>query len=247
MSKKGGHHGGSWKVAYADFVTSMFALFLVLWIIGADEETRRAVEDYFQGRKIHVTNGSRSVTKWEENSTFHTIPQDAPSQDLQSINELTQALEQIRQQLKNSSDPGDDQIRFDFTSDGVRINVIDKSKRPFFDPNSSNLTPFGSFVLQTIGWQLERLPVQVEVEGHTENNPNNGDPMQPWTLSSERALSSEKALTDSGVKPDKFFRVAGKGATDPLDAAHPESENNRRITIVVRPAKGRISPPSAKR
>ncbi len=237
MSKKDAHHGGSWKVAYADFMTSMFALFLVLWIVGADEETRRAVEDYFQGRKINTQPGERGITRQENTKIFHTIPQDTPSKDMISINELQQALEQVREQLKNSSEVGDDQIRFDYTADGMRITVIDKAKHPFFDPNTAALTPFGSFVLQTIGWQLERLPVQVEVEGHTEKNADVPG-IQAWALSTERAISSEKALGDSGVKSEQFFRVAGKGDTDPLDANSPEGEDNRRIAIVVRPAAG---------
>lgn len=237
MSKKAGHHGGSWKVAYADFMTSMFALFLVLWIVGADEETRRAVEDYFQGRKINSQPGERGITRQENTKIFRTIPQDTPSKDMISINELQQALEQIREQLKNSSEVGEDQIRFDYTADGMRITVVDKAKHPFFEPGTANLTPFGSFVMQTIGWQLERLPVQVEVEGHTEKNADSGG-LQGWSLSTERAISSEKALGDSGVKPVQFFRVAGKGDSDPLDAATPESEDNRRIAIVVRPQSG---------
>jgi len=236
--KKGAHHGGSWKVAYADFMTSMFALFMVLWIVGADEETRRAVEDYFQGRKTNIQTGERGLTDMQRDEMFRTKPQDKASQDMVSINEFQQAVEQLRTQLNNSSEVGEDQIRFEYTADGVRITAIDRAKRPFFDPNTAKLTDFGQFVLQTIGWQIERMPVQVEVEGHSEKSSDASSGLTSWELSTQRALSSEQALGDSGVKGSQFFRIAGKGDSDPIDPANPGSEDNRRIAIVLRPAPG---------
>jgi chemotaxis protein MotB len=234
----GGHGGGSWKVAYADFMTSMFALFLCLWIMGADEETKRAIEDYFQGKKTNIHAGQKAILEKEVTHEYKAVPQDHASKEMVSINPLQQAVEEIRKQLSNSSEVGDDQIRFDYTADGVRITMIDKAKKPFFDAGTSNLTPFGQFVLQTIGWQIERLPVQVEIEGHTEQSEGNDANIRGWQTSTERAVSSEQALGDSGVKAAQFFRIAGKGASDPIDPANPGSEDNRRIAIVLRPGAG---------
>ena len=236
--KKAAHHGGSWKVAYADLMTSMFALIMLLWIVGADEETRRAVEDYFQGRKTNIQPGERGLMDMQRDEHFRTKPQDSASQNMVSINEFQQAVEQVRNQLNNSSEVGEDQIRFEYTADGVRITAIDRAKHPFFDPNTSNLTPFGQFVMQNIGSLIERMPVQVEVEGHTEKSSDGTNGLSSWDLSTQRALSSEQALAENGVKGSQFFRVAGKGDSDPIDPANPQSEDNRRIAIVLRPAPG---------
>jgi chemotaxis protein MotB len=229
------HFGGSWKIAYGDFITSMFALFLVLWILSFDEITKRAVEDYFRGKKTQVIQGQRGVLEKTTIGTVRTDPIDKASKDLLSINPTQKALENVREQLKNSAEIGEDLIRFEFEADGVRITAFDNAKKPFFAADSSEITPFGAFMMQTLAYELDRLPVQIEVEGHVEKSESGKPGQASWDLSAQRAMSAQESLTGGGVKPDQFYRVAGYADKRPLKDTPPASELNRRIEILVRP------------
>jgi chemotaxis protein MotB len=237
----GGHHGGSWKVAYADFVTSMMALFLVLWLVGSDQETRLAVQRYFRGEiNKQGMNGTQKFTKQQP---FDTQQRDRASRNLVEQEDMKRELMRLRDQLNNSSENGDDLIRYQFMADGVRITVIDSSAKPFFDPGTAHLTNYGTWVLKTTAWYLDRFPFQLEVEGHTQkgaeiigakNTPGGDQPNQNWDISTTRAIAARDMLQDSGLQPDRFWRVIGYSDRVPLDGVRPEAEENRRITIVAR-------------
>jgi chemotaxis protein MotB len=230
----GGHHGGAWKVAYADFVTSMMALFLVLWLVGSDEETKLAVQRYFRGEL--TKQGQAGTQHYSKQQPFQSELQDKASRDLISRPDMRRAMERMRDQLNNSSEDGNDLIRYDFLADGVRITVIDSSAKPFFDPGTAHLTTYGQWVLKTTAWYLDRFPFQLEVEGHTQKgaettaSPQNRD----WDISTERAIAARDLLQDSGLDPERFWRVIGYSDREPLEGVAPESEENRRITIVAR-------------
>ena len=240
MSKrghKGGHHGGGWKVAYADFVTSMMALFLVLWLVGSDTETRLAVQRYFRGEITQQgKNGNEEYAKPEP---FQTQIRDKVSKDLVEEQNMKRELEKLREQLNNSSQAGDDLIRYEFIADGVRITVIDSSSKPFFEPGTAKLTYYGEWVLKTTAWYLDRFPFMVEVEGHTQKGPE-GDvtSSQPqgegWDLSTTRAIAARNVLETAGLDANRFWRVIGYSDRIPLEGLKPEAEENRRITIVAR-------------
>lgn len=230
----GGHHGGGWKVAYADFVTSMMALFLVLWLVGSDTETRLAVQRYFRGEITQQgKNGNQEYAKPEP---FPTEIHDKVSKDLIEEQKMKRELEKLREQLNNSSQDGDDLIRYEFIADGVRITVIDSSSKPFFDPGTAHLTFYGEWVLKTTAWYLDRFPFMLEVEGHTQKGAELGstDSSQSWDLSTSRAVAARDLLQSSGLEPDRFWRVIGYSDRVPLDGLKPEAEQNRRITIVAR-------------
>jgi chemotaxis protein MotB len=232
----GGHHGGGWKVAYADFVTSMMALFLVLWLVGSDDQTRLAVQRYFRGEITQQgKNGNQEYAKPEP---FQTQVRDKVSKDLVEEEKMKRELEKLREQLNNSSQAGDDQIRYEFIADGVRITVIDSSAKPFFDPGTSHLTYYGEWVLKTTAWYLDRFPFMLEVEGHTQKGAEltstpdaNGE---GWDLSTSRAVAARNVLQSSGLEPERFWRVIGYSDRIPLEGLKPEAEQNRRITIVAR-------------
>lgn len=239
MSKrghKGGHHGGGWKVAYADFVTSMMALFLVLWLVGSDTETKLAVQRYFRGEITQQgKNGNHEYAKPEP---FQNQIHDKVSKDLVEEQNMKRELEKLREQLNNSSQVGDDLIRYEFIADGVRITVIDSSSKPFFEPGTAKLTFYGEWVLKTTAWYLDRFPFMVEVEGHTQKgaeivstSPQQGE---GWDLSTNRAIAARSVLEDSGLDANRFWRVIGYSDRIPLDGLKPEAEENRRITIVAR-------------
>ena len=239
MGKRAAHggHGGAWKVAYADFVTSMMCLFMVLWLVGSDDETKAAVQRYFKGELQQ--QGRRGNKEYSQFKPYMTEVVDKASKDLLALQELTRAMERLREQLKNSSEIGDDQIRFEFHADGMRIVAIDKSKRPFFNSGTAELTDFGKFILSTIAIVLERYPYTIEIEGHTQKvqaENNEGQPVNLWTLSSDRALAAQTLLLDGGIANDRFFRVIGYADRQPMENTPASSEDNRRITIIVRPA-----------
>jgi chemotaxis protein MotB len=237
MSKrghKGGHHGGGWKVAYADFVTSMMALFLVLWLVGSDTETKLAVQRYFRGE---ITQQGMSGTQPNEKpAPFKTEIRDKVSKNLVEEQKMKRELEKLREQLNNSSQAGDDQIRYEFIADGVRITVIDSSAKPFFDPGTAHLTYYGEWVLKTTAWYLDRFPFMLEVEGHTQKGSELASEPQSegWDLSTSRAVAARDLLQTAGLEPERFWRVIGYSDRIPLDGVNPEAEENRRITIVAR-------------
>lgn len=230
----GGHHGGGWKVAYADFVTSMMALFLVLWLVGSDTETKLAVQRYFRGEITQ--QGMAGTQPYVKPEPFKSEIRDKVSKNLIEQQTMKRELEKLREQLNNSSQAGDDQIRYEFIADGVRITVIDSSSKPFFDPGTAHLTYYGEWVLKTTAWYLDRFPFMLEVEGHTQkgseivSTPKN----EGWDLSTSRAVAARDVLQSSGLEPERFWRVIGYSDRIPLEGVKPEAEENRRITIVAR-------------
>jgi chemotaxis protein MotB len=231
---KGGHHGGGWKVAYADFVTSMMALFLVLWLVGSDTETKLAVQRYFRGEITQ--QGKNGTQEYSKQQPFENEIHDKASRDLIEEQTMKRELEKLREQLNNSSQDGEDLIRYEFIADGVRITVIDSSSKPFFDPGTAHLTYYGEWVLKTTAWYLDRFPFMLEVEGHTQKGAEAEaqDGTQGWDLSTSRAIAARNVLQDSGLEPDRFWRVIGYSDRIPLEGLKPEAEENRRITIVAR-------------
>jgi len=238
MSKrghKGAHHGGGWKVAYADFVTSMMALFLVLWLVGSDTETKLAVQRYFRGE---ITQQGRAGNEqYAKPEPFQTEIHDKVSKNLIEEQTMKRELEKLREQLNNSSQDGNDLIRYEFIADGVRITVIDSSSKPFFDPGTAHLTYYGEWVLKTTAWYLDRFPFMLEVEGHTQKGAevtSTDDSGGGWDLSTSRAVAARNLLQSSGLEPERFWRVIGYSDRIPLEGLKPEAEENRRITIVAR-------------
>jgi chemotaxis protein MotB len=233
---KGGHHGGGWKVAYADFVTSMMALFLVLWLVGSDTETKLAVQRYFRGEITQ--QGKNGTQEYAKQEPFQNEMHDKVSKNLIEEQTMKRELEKLREQLNNSSQAGDDLIRYEFIADGVRITVIDSSSKPFFDPGTAHLTYYGEWVLKTTAWYLDRFPFMLEVEGHTQKGGTEGtstpDGGEGWDLSTNRAEAARSVLQSSGLAPDRFWRVIGYSDRIPLEGIKPEAEENRRITIVAR-------------
>jgi chemotaxis protein MotB len=237
MSKRGhrgAHHGGAWKVAYADFVTSLMALFLVLWLVGSDEATRLAVQRYFRGE---ITQQGRNGTQeYAKQQPFQAQMVDHASRSLIERENMKRELEKLRTQLNTSDQDGNDLIRYEFLADGVRITVIDSSAKPFFQPGTAELTGYGQWVLKTTAWYLDRFPFQLEVEGHTQKGAEvvNQGKSQNWDISTNRAEAARDVLQDAGLDPERFWRVIGYSDREPLDGVKPEAEENRRITIVAR-------------
>lgn len=236
MSKKGGHHGGAWKVAYADFVTAMMALFMVLWLASQDQRIKEAVQRAFRNPFSSVTKESSGVIPTKDTQA---VKNSNGNFDSASAVELTM-LRRLNQDLLKSLDNTDDQgqessVKLEMTPDGLRVNVFDRSHRPIFEPQSTKFTPYGDWVFSTLAWEISRYKnVTIELEGHTDAGhppirPDYGD----WEISTDRANAVRRELLERGVAERQIRKVAGFGATVPMPDTDLAAEINRRVTVLL--------------
>jgi len=240
MGKKHAHHGGAWKIAYADFVTAMMALFLVLWLTSQDEKIKEAVQRSF-------TNPFASLTK----ESTGIIPQkDAPavtrdksgnfdSAAAVELSMLRRLNEELLKALEKEidDDPEDPKpIRLDITAEGLRISVFDRSRKPIFKVQSSEFTQYGDWVMSTLAWQISLFSsFNVEVEGHTESGRKPiRDDYGDWEITADRATAARRKLIEHGVFNGQVRKVAGFGDTIPMPQTDPADETNRRIAILLK-------------
>jgi chemotaxis protein MotB len=225
MRKHNQHHGGSWKVAYADFVTAMMALFLVLWLTAQDTRIKEAIERAFRNPFSSATKQSVGI--------LPTKNFDSPSAlHLELLRRLTEDLAKLLQQDPDSQDS----VKIDMTSEGLRINVFDRSRKPIFEPNTAIFTVYGGWVFSTLAWEVGRYPTfRVELSGHTESGrapigPDYGD----WELSADRANAARRELVEHGVTPSQIYQVSGLADTQPMRGTSPDDELNRRVSVLLK-------------
>jgi chemotaxis protein MotB len=216
-------HGGAWKVAYADFVTAMMALFIVLWLLSASEKVQKAVGGYFQdptgkGRQTGSTNSGAGETL--------TLNR----RDLEHLKEkVEQALRQIPalQNIEN-------QIRMTITTEGLRIDMLETDRGLFFATGNPKPTETGAELLQILGHELSKLPNKVAIEGHTDSTPYGRVDYSNWELSADRANAARRILEESGMAQDRISQVRGFADQRLLIKDDPTNPMNRRISIIVR-------------
>lgn len=256
--KKGhghGHHGGSWKVALADFMTALMAFFLLMWLLGStSKEEQKAISAYFQepGSQYVVGEGGADLGLIDQDRPLELTqaeePNDESSKDLseeQLQKELekieTQQLEDLKQQLETEINALDsvfqqikDQILIDFTALGLRIQIVDKDQRPMFDVGSANLQKWSSDVLHALAPILDKVQNKISVTGHTDATPYGaGATYTNWELSADRANSARRALLGGSYPEAKVATVQGMGSAAPLMVDKPGDPINRRIAIIV--------------
>ncbi len=244
-------HGGAWKVAFADFATAMMSFFLVLWLTASTTpEQREAIQGYFED-PIGFTEGgspnpvdlggSASVT---QQSSQDKVPDDITFEDeviedmAESIEErrLMELMQSIQQQINESDKLKEfkDQLLLDITDEGLRIQIVDKSKRPMFDSGKSELKFYSEAILFELASTIARVPNKLSVTGHTDAQPFAiGDEYSNWELSADRANAARRALVEGGVSADQVSRVVGLASSVLLDEADPLSPANRRIAIII--------------
>ncbi len=255
----GGHHGGAWKVAYADFVTAMMAFFLLLWLLGStDEEKLEGLADYFQptlatlrtnsgsdgmlGGTSLSTDGSQSsgITAVEIPST--PPPEDSADDEFDSKiaefedAQLNAAAEELRQAIQDSADLAEhnDQLIIQQTPDGMRIEIVDKNQRAMFRGGTDELHGYAKAMIEKVAEVIEALPNRVAILGHTDSStPAGGPDYTNWELSADRANAARRVLSGSDITADRFSEVTGKAATEPIFPDSPLRAENRRITILV--------------
>ncbi|MDX1952336.1 MAG: flagellar motor protein MotB [Verrucomicrobiota bacterium] len=238
--KRHGHHGGAWKVAYADFVTAMMALFLVLWLTSQDEKIKEAVERSFRNPFMSVTKESTGLIPNKDTQAVKSQNGNFDSASAVELNMLRKLSEDILKTLQNSNPEGipeETPVHVENTPDGMRLSIFDRAKRPIFQENSAKFTEYGSWVFTTLAWQVSRYTntFRVELEGHTEKTDRvSSETYSEWELSSDRANAARRKLLDQGVDPAQIRRVAGYADTMPMDGADPTNQVNRRVTVMLK-------------
>jgi len=231
----GGHHGGAWKVAYADFVTSMMALFIVLWIVGQNKDVKQSVAGYFRDPGAFFENSKGMGIKNGISGGGESLMRSALMQREREAMEIIGL--NIRRDL--ASQPAVqqllDQVEIKLVEEGMRIELRETSESFFFDIGTSTLKPDAMLVLQSIAQQVGKLPNHIIIEGHTDSrqySSNNG--YSNYELSVDRANAARRILADSGLRADQTDEVSGYADTKLKNANNPFDASNRRISILIK-------------
>src|SRR5581483_5036407 len=198
-SGHGGHHGGAWKVAYADFVTAMMALFIVLWLLNTSKPVKEAVAGYFKD-----PSGSGDKTGTNSSGAAESV---ALTKD--DMPKLKEKLEKAIQQIKDL-DKLKNQIEITVTAEGLRIELLESATGTFFDVGNPKLNKNGRELLNLLAQELGKLPNKISIEGHTDSKPYSGKgDYGNWELSADRANSARRVMQQNGLGPKQVAQVRG--------------------------------------
>jgi len=219
----GGHHGGAWKVAYADFVTAMMALFIVLWLLNSTPQVKKAVAGYFQDpTSSHKETGSDKV------GDDDSIPIDK-----QNVQKLKEQIEKAIKEQKDLQKLAKN-IEITITPEGLRIELIEDKNGTFFQSGSAVLSKPGQELLGMLAGQLKALPNHLLLEGHTDAQPYSPEAAYTnWELSADRANSARRLLQQDGVRQDQISQVRGYADQLLRVKNNPLDPSNRRISLIV--------------
>ncbi len=264
--KKGGHaahHGGSWKVAYADFVTAMMAFFLVLWLMATtNKNDRAAISEYFRNpsplggqnatpapgmagpggasTSMIKLGGATDISRGNSNDPFQNQQASKPVPQEDEREREKRQLEALKQELEEAIsksqalEPFKDQLLLDLTPEGLRIQIVDKQNRPMFDLGSATLKPYTQQILHELSEYLNHVPNRISLTGHTDITAYSAARgYGNWELSADRANAARRALVDGGMEDSKITRVVGLSSSVLFDRTDPQNPINRRISIVV--------------
>ncbi len=237
--KKSAHvaHGGAWKVAYADFVTAMMALFIVLWIIGQNKQIKESVAHYFRNPTVNEkilsavrTGGLVSVTN---NSIDRLgLPVSGEAQELKTLRDEGRKLQSMIDSTEEFKE-FTNQIKITVSKEGLRIELIENSEGLFFDVGSAKLKATTDELLKMIAKELSSLPNKIIIEGYTDARPYVRSDYTNWELSSDRANAARKVLDEGGLNKDQILEVRGYADRRLRNPADPYDFSNRRVSILV--------------
>ncbi len=225
----GGHHGGAWKVAYADFVTAMMALFIVLWLMNSSKQVKEAVAGYFQDPK-----GTSKLTGSGGSGLVDTV-----TVSRESMSRLKDNLQAAIHQMEDL-DKLRGQIEMTVTSEGLRVELLESATGTFFDSGSPELNESGRETLSALAKELGQVPYKISIEGHTDSKPlaRHGGEYGNWELSVDRANNARRLMQQSGLHADQVTQVRGYADQQPRKVDSPLDPSNRRISLIVQyPAK----------
>ncbi len=257
----GGHHGGAWKIAYADFVTAMMAFFLLMWLLGSTAKgDLKGISEYFQtplkvalgggsgsGDSSHIIKGggtdltrSSGQVKNGERTSKQTVVdiKASEAERARREKEFLKGLKQKVEELITSNPklaPYRNQLLLDVTSEGLRIQIIDEKNRPMFDSGSSQLKPYAKDILRELSTTLNGIEQSIGLSGHTDAAAYAfGDKSYSnWELSADRANATRRELVAGGLGDNRIIRVVGLGSAVLAKPEAPMDASNRRVTIVV--------------
>jgi chemotaxis protein MotB len=256
----GGHHGGAWKIAYADFVTAMMAFFLLMWLLGSTSKgDLQGIAEFFKTPlKVAMSGGSGSgdsssilqgggkdLTRRDGQVKHGDIPADKKTYDLKAAraaleHEESARLQALKAKIEATIDANPllkkykNQLLLDITSEGLRIQIVDEQNRPMFALAKAELQPYTREILNVLGMVLNEVPNRIGLSGHTDSTPYVSDAgYSNWELSADRANASRRELVRGGLADAKVLRVVGLASAAHLDRKDPFNPINRRISIIV--------------
>jgi chemotaxis protein MotB len=232
-----GHHGGAWKVAYADFVTAMMAFFLVMWLVGQSKSVKAGVAGYFRDPGVFEATGGRGIMPGG------TGPGDpAPAIDTAAVaaaerKSLEVSVSHIREQLGQMPELKtlNSQIDFSITSEGLRIELLENSGSSFFENGSAAMRKETEHILAVIARELGTLKNKIIVEGHTDSRQYvSSERYTNWELSADRANAARRVMERNGLEPQQVEGVRGHADRDLKVPGDPLDPKNRRVSVLVK-------------
>jgi len=224
--KKGGHsghHGGAWKVAYADFVTAMMALFIVLWLMSADEKVKQEISAFFNN-----PSGPGKLTGTASAGAGNSLA--VPKDDM---NKLAEKIQQALMSVPKFRE-FKDHVEITVTSDGLRIELLETEAGMFFESGRALPSETGAELLARLAGELGKLPNNLLIEGHTDAKPFSKDGVYSnWELSSDRANAARKLMVANGVSAEHIAQVRGFADRQLRHPEEPEAASNRRVSVIV--------------
>jgi chemotaxis protein MotB len=230
------HHGGAWKVAFADFMTAMFAMFLVLWLVNQSSDVKAAIAGYFQDPLGRADEYGSSILPGEGAQT--QSPQVmSPKQVIDLRRDRLQRLaETIRQEIREVPALSEiaDHIEIEITEEGLRIQLLEDSTGVFFQTGSAVPKQVGAEVLRMLGKELGSMPNAVVIEGHTDARPySRPDGYSNWELSVDRANAARRIMLGGGLSEAQVQQVRGWADRRLRDPSNPLADSNRRVTVTM--------------
>lgn len=232
-----GHHGGAWKVAYADFVTAMMALFIVLWILGQDDSVKANIQHYFNDPIGFAGGKGPSPIDGAGNKIIAPKIMTEADQKEVERKRLEKMGNELMSNLKmNDFDNLIDQVDIETTDEGLRVEIMETDKDAFFEVGTASLKPFAKKMLLAIGKQMTKVDNKIVIEGHTDSRPfsNGVKGYSNYELSADRANSARRALIAAGLEPNRIDEIRGYADNRLRDPENPLSTVNRRISIIVK-------------
>lgn len=256
-----GHHGGAWKIAYADFVTAMMAFFLLMWLLGSTSKgDLSGISEYFsQPMKVAllggegsgdatslIKGGGKDLTRKAGQENKANMPAKKKTKDpeagkAEAIRQEKAKLEELKIKFEKKIESQSflkqfkKQIMIDITAEGLRIQIMDEKNRPMFNIGSAQLQPYAKEILSEISKVLNDVPNTISLSGHTDATPYSGGDRgySNWELSADRANACRRELVGGGIEDGKILRVVGLGSAVLFDKTDPANPINRRISIIV--------------
>lgn len=224
VSGHGGHHGGAWKVAYADFVTAMMALFIVLWLLNSKQEIRVAVGGYFKDPLGRGKNPGTNMTGTGRDMSTLKDDMSGLKEKLKSVIKLIPHFDQLK-----------GNVEFTITEEGLRIELIENSKGIFFESGRPEPSAIGKELLVALAKELGRIPNRLLIEGHTDAQQyGSGEIYTNWELSADRANEARRMMESSGLAVNQVAQVRGFADQDLRNKENPKDPGNRRVSLIVR-------------